>query len=685
MPDDGSYNVLECTAALAAALDGVTIGEPVAWHGLTVYPLHGAADTEPSYMTFGPARDAGTFRITEVSDAGIVGELEAVNDGDVDVLLLDGEEVVGAKQNRMINLTILVPARSRARIPVSCVEQGRWSMKQQAFADSGRAVFARERARKTRDVNASMRASGVARADQGAVWFEVAARLNDYGVASDTMAMSAMYEQRGEDLESYVEALRPQPGQVGAAFGTGGRIVGLELFDSPSGYRASADKIVRSYAADVIGGTAHDEPLTEVSVRTFMQAILATTPDLHAATGAGVHARFDSDTHVGAALLHGGRVLHMMAFATEAPRHGTDATALIRTGRMHCAPAAVFSRRPPSLHTDAARLRDRVEGMLLGLAIGDALGNTTEGMTPAQRRSAHGEVRDYLPHRAAGNARVGLPSDDTQLAFRTVRRLLEDGDVAPERIARDFCARRIFGIGHTVRAFIRAFKDEGRPWHDAGQPSAGNGALMRIAPAVLPHLRAPSPALWSDAAVLTMITHNDPAAIGASVAFVDLLWRLLGSDSVPPRGGWLEPFVSKLREVEDDAPRYTPNKQGLGGPTSLWSFTQRHVSAALDADLDAATACNSWYSGAYLLETVPSVLYILERHGHDPEEAIVRAVNDTKDNDTVAAIVGAAVGALHGRSALPERWLTGLAGRTEADDDGELFHLVGAATHAFVR
>jgi ADP-ribosylglycohydrolase len=74
-------------------------------------------------------------------------------------------------------------------------------------------------------------------------------------------------------------------------------------------------------------------------------------------------------------------------------------------------------------------------------------------------------------------------------------------------------------------------------------------------------------------------------------------------------------------------------------------------------------ACDGWHSGAFLLETVPSVLYILGRHGHDPEEAIVRAVNDTVDNDTIAAIVGAAVGALHGKQGLPARWILGLSGR----------------------
>ncbi len=96
--------------------------------------------------------------------------------------------------------------------------------------------------------------------------------------------------------------------------------------------------------------------------------------------------------------------------------------------------------------------------------------------------------------------------------------------------------------------------------------------------------------------------------------------------------------------------------------------------------LDAA---DSWHSGAFLLETVPSVVYILMRHGRDPEEAIVRAVNDTKDNDTVAAIVGAAVGALHGRTALPKRWIDNLLGRTTDCDDGRVFELLESAALKF--
>ncbi len=76
---------------------------------------------------------------------------------------------------------------------------------------------------------------------------------------------------------------------------------------------------------------------------------------------------------------------------------------------------------------------------------------------------------------------------------------------------------------------------------------------------------------------------------------------------------------------------------------------------ALAQGLDVRTAGNSWYSGAYLVETVSSVRYILARHGHAPVVAMEKAVNETRGNDTGAAIVGAAKGAAHGTAWIPKR------------------------------
>jgi ADP-ribosylglycohydrolase len=75
---------------------------------------------------------------------------------------------------------------------------------------------------------------------------------------------------------------------------------------------------------------------------------------------------------------------------------------------------------------------------------------------------------------------------------------------------------------------------------------------------------------------------------------------------------------------------------------------------------------------AVVIETVPGV-------AQDPEAAIVQAINDTWDNDTIAAVVGAPMGALHGEDALPRRWRDGLLGRTSYDDDGHISRLLDRA------
>lgn len=361
----------------------------------------------------------------------------------------------------------------------------------------------------------------------------------------------------------------------------------------------------------------------------------------------------------------------------------TTLESLFASGAIDLARGPIFDTDPPPPPADFDF--DKVEGMMLGLAIGDALGNTSEGMLPHKRRLSHGEVRDYLRHRRHGDCR-GYPSDDTQLAFWTLEQLLADGGLVPENLARRLCRGEVFGIGKTVGEF-RGNMRRGLPWHQAGPRSAGNGALMRIAPVLIPHLRRPSPELWADAALAAMVTHNDAGSTAACVAMVNILWRLLAgeADAAVTNGHWwLRQYVDVARELEtrdDYEPRGGAWAGKYRGP--LWRYAERRVTEAWGRDLPAVEACQSWYSGAYLMETLPSVLYVLMRHGHDAEEAIVRAANDTKDNDTTAAIVGAAVGALHGRAGLPARWVEGLSGRTAKDDEGRVFELLEQARRAW--
>jgi ADP-ribosylglycohydrolase len=179
-----------------------------------------------------------------------------------------------------------------------------------------------------------------------------------------------------------------------------------------------------------------------------------------------------------------------------------------------------------------------------------------------------------------------------------------------------------------------------------------------------------------------MVTHNDHAATASSVGMVHVLWECLAEPGPRPPMWWLEEFVRVAQGLEGPA-RYRSRRDDDPFEGSLTDYVAR-VGPALDAGLPVRAACDGWYSGAYVLETMASVLYILGRHADDPEEALVRAVNDTRDNDTIAALVGAAVGALHGRDAFPARWRSALTGRLARHDDGRVFELVEAAIARFV-
>jgi ADP-ribosylglycohydrolase len=321
---------------------------------------------------------------------------------------------------------------------------------------------------------------------------------------------------------------------------------------------------------------------------------------------------------------------------------------------------------------------DRVEGMLLGLAIGNALGESSEGLLPEERRECFGEVRDYLPNPRARNEAIGLPMVDSQLAFWTLEQTLADGRLDPSSVAARFARGPMLAMGDALATFVQNF-NEGRDWFRCGAPSAGNGSLMRIAPVVVPHVQEPSPELWVDATLCSLITHNDGASLSASVAFVKMLWDLLTMSSAPQAEWWVQSYVETARPLEPPGDYRPFNGVFTSFRTRLSEFVETKVPPVLAKDLPVREACEAWWSGAFLLETMPSVLYILARHGHDLEESIVRAVNDTWDNDTIGAIVGAAVGALHGRSAIPQRWIDGLSGRTTVNDDGRVFELIDQA------
>jgi hypothetical protein len=214
-------------------LDKVKVGRKQSHRNLAVFPLLSGYTTAFDYMTLDEALAEGLIEVTEVSQGGAVPELKVVNKSPRLVLILDGEELVGAKQNRIVNTTILVQAKSTTVIPVSCVEQGRWHYRSPSFSSEKRIMSPALRAMKAEHVGRSVRETGTFRSDQGRIWEEISGKADRLAAESPTMAMADLYQKERSSLSLYVKHFRSVEMQVGAVFLINGKVVGLDSFGRP--------------------------------------------------------------------------------------------------------------------------------------------------------------------------------------------------------------------------------------------------------------------------------------------------------------------------------------------------------------------------------------------------------------------------------------------------------------------
>jgi len=252
--------------------------------------------------------------LTEVSESDSVPELLLKNLAPSPVLILDGEELVGAKQNRIVNLTILVGAGQTLRIPVSCVEAGRWAHRSREFAAAGRAHFASGRARKLQEVSCCMRSTGSRHADQGGVWDEIDAKARRMKAESATRAAAQMYEQSRAKLDAIVAHLEPLPRQAGALFTINGRVAGLDAFDSPATWRKSMRKLVHSYGLDALDRAGEPAPVKPAPFTRFLAALKRSEAERFPALGLGEDVRLEGRAVAGGGLVVDGKLIHLVAF-----------------------------------------------------------------------------------------------------------------------------------------------------------------------------------------------------------------------------------------------------------------------------------------------------------------------------------------------------------------------------------
>jgi hypothetical protein len=298
---------------------------PSTFKNLSLFPLYrpDLTASEPDYLLLEEAIAQGLARITEAGGGGSVPEIKFENDAEIPVLLLDGEELLGAKQDRVLNLTILAPPKRTTLIPVSCVEPGRWRMTSPEFRVAGDMMCSRVRAARCAQVSASMRTSGTHGSDQARMWDELAAKASRLGVDSPTGAMAAMYERHALLIDEYVRAFAGAEGQTGVLCAMGRHPLALDLFDHSITMRRLFPKLVRSYALDALdAGQCSKVPTDPRLVSEMLKDASRAPAFTQPAIGLGKDVRFLGRTVSGSALWANGRYVHICAFAASGAADG---------------------------------------------------------------------------------------------------------------------------------------------------------------------------------------------------------------------------------------------------------------------------------------------------------------------------------------------------------------------------
>jgi hypothetical protein len=291
--------------------DVIQLGEAVEHRGIVVCPLFPRRDPVAAYITLDEAL-AGGLAVREVDEAGSVPELVVENPLDARVLLYDGEELVGAKQNRILNVSVLAEAKSSLRIPVSCVEEGRWARRSARFGAGGHISHAQLRRRKAEAQAAQPLARGVS---QSEVWDAVRAKASRMDVSSPTGASSDIYARYERDLGALETAFPALPGQCGAVLGLGDDVC-LDLVSRPDAFARLWPKLRAGYLLDALerldGPATSRDALVEL-VSSVEKAECTRGPS----AGLGEDVRLRGERVIGSGLELDGELLQLSAFTSD--------------------------------------------------------------------------------------------------------------------------------------------------------------------------------------------------------------------------------------------------------------------------------------------------------------------------------------------------------------------------------
>lgn len=283
-------------------LNQINILETEKYQNMTVIGLN-IPDKQLDLMSLEIGLDMGLVEITEVNEQGSVGEVKVTNNAVTPLLLLDGEEILGSKQNRIINTTIIIPAKSEKIIPVSCVEANRWDYNTRKFHYSNNMATSRVRRDKLNSINQSLRKTNRYISDQNKVWENISQTEMELGVNSTTSALHDTYIQRDNTIQEYKKAFKIQQQQNGLIVYINGELAGFEIIYNSTRYKQYHDKLLKSYIIDAISKQQEDYVEEYVKKEDLINKIRKSKRETYESIGLGTDYRFEDEDIMGSMVL----------------------------------------------------------------------------------------------------------------------------------------------------------------------------------------------------------------------------------------------------------------------------------------------------------------------------------------------------------------------------------------------
>lgn len=278
---------------MSFAIPQVRIGTPIHHKALTVFPLFTESNGCVDYRLADDAIADKSLMVEEVNERGSVPDLLVENKGGTHILFIEGEELIGAKQNRIVNTSILIGANSKVKIPVSCVEQGRWSRQSRRFKSSGKHAPSKMRYAMKKSAGGSARAGRGHRANQGEVWDHVEKYLLASKHKSPTNAMAEAFDAREQQSSQYRDKLRYVDKASGVAVAIGKEVVAIDLFDKPKTCEKVWDRLLAGCIMDAFEVESEQNQASVAQVEELITS--AKTADWKEVQSVGVGDEFRSE------------------------------------------------------------------------------------------------------------------------------------------------------------------------------------------------------------------------------------------------------------------------------------------------------------------------------------------------------------------------------------------------------